>query len=90
MELFDLSAAGPGSAPLGWVELPVSLAEYLSQALQVVSGAPEEAMPGFKNPARPDQHYFAKVFYEGDPPEDEDGHARAAGQLEATVMLATS
>ncbi len=76
VELFDLSAAGPGSAPLSWVELPVSLAEYLSQALQVVSGAPEEAMPGFKDPAKPDQSYFAKVFYEGEAAADgkEEGH----------------
>ena len=76
VELFDLSAAGPGTAPLSWVELPVSLAEYLSQALQVVSGAPEEAMPGFKDPTKPDQSYFAKVFYEGELPEDgkEEGH----------------
>jgi CheY-like chemotaxis protein len=77
VELFDLSAAGPGTSPLTWVELPVALAEYLSQALQVVSGAPEEAMPGFKDPTKPDQNYFAKVFYELDPPEDEsqeEGH----------------
>ncbi len=76
VELFDLSAAGPGTVPLSWVELPVALAEYLSQALQVVSGAPEEAMPGFKDPAKPEQHYFAKVFYEGEPPEGdkEEGH----------------
>jgi signal transduction histidine kinase/CheY-like chemotaxis protein len=76
VELFDLSAAGPGSAPLSWVELPVSLAEYLSQALQVVSGAPEEAMPGFKDPTKPDQSHFAKVFYEGEPAvgDKEEGH----------------
>ena len=53
------------------MELPVALAEYLSQALQVVSGAPEEAMPGFKDPAKPDLNYFAKVFYEGELPEEE-------------------
>jgi nitrogen-specific signal transduction histidine kinase/CheY-like chemotaxis protein len=76
VELFDLSAAGPGSAPLSWVELPVALAEYLSQALQVVSGAPEESMPGFKDPTKPDQNYFAKVFYEGEPVANgkEEGH----------------
>jgi two-component system cell cycle sensor histidine kinase/response regulator CckA len=50
---------------LSWGELPLALAEYLSQALQMVSGAPEEAMPGFKHPARPECSYFAKVFYEG-------------------------
>jgi CheY-like chemotaxis protein len=76
VELFELSAAGPGGAPLTWAELPVSLAEYLSQALQVVSGAPEEAMPGFKDPAKPDLSYFAKVFYQGEPDGEgnEDGH----------------
>ena len=65
IELFDLSAPKPGHPPLTWAELPTPLAEYLSQALQVVSGAPEEAMPGFKHPTKPDQNYFAKVFYEG-------------------------
>ena len=58
---------GPERLRLTWAELPTSLAEYLSQALQVVSGAPEEAMPGFKHPAKPEQSYFAKVFYETDP-----------------------
>jgi signal transduction histidine kinase len=76
VELFELNASGPGSAPLSWVDLPASLAEYLSQALQMVSGAPEEAMPGFKHPAMPERNFFAKVFYEGDPPteETEEGH----------------
>jgi signal transduction histidine kinase/CheY-like chemotaxis protein len=76
VELFDLSAAGPGGAALSWVELPLALAEYLSQALQVVSGAPEEAMPGFKDPTKPDQSYFAKVFYEGEAVAEgkEEGH----------------
>ena len=32
--------------------------------MQVVSGAPEEAMPELAPPHRSDQHYFAKVFYE--------------------------
>ncbi|MCE0523945.1 MAG: ATP-binding protein [Methylacidiphilales bacterium] len=75
-ELFELSAAGPGPGPLSWADLPASLAEYLSQSLQMVSGAPEEAMPGFKHPARPEQNFFAKVFYEGDPAteEKEEGH----------------
>jgi nitrogen-specific signal transduction histidine kinase/CheY-like chemotaxis protein len=74
--LFDLKAEGPGNEPLRWVELPALLAEYLSQALQVVSGAPEESMPGFKDPAKPERGYFAKVFYECEPGEDEaeDGH----------------
>ena len=76
VELFELNVTGPGSAPLSWVELPAFLAEYLSQALQVVSGAPEEAMPGFKHPDKPERSYFAKVFYEGEPATEqtEDGH----------------
>ncbi len=76
MDLFDLQAGGPGAKPLTWVELPVSLAEYLSQALQVVSGVPEESMPGFKHPARPERNFFTKVFYAGVPatPQEEDGH----------------
>ena len=76
VELFDLDPSGAGDSPLTWAELPSSLAEYLSQALQVVSGAPEEPMPGFKHPAKPDRTYFAKVFYEGEPETDdvEEGH----------------
>ena len=66
-ELFGLNPAVPGAAPTSWADLPLSLAEYLSQALQVVSGAPEEAMPAFKHPDKPDCSYFAKVFYEGVP-----------------------
>jgi signal transduction histidine kinase/CheY-like chemotaxis protein len=75
-ELFELSPSGPGDRPLTWAELPASLAEYLSQALQMVSGAPEEGMPGFKHPARPECHYFAKVFYQGVPAAEaqEEGH----------------
>ena len=37
----------------------------------MVSGAPEEAMPGFKDPAHPEKTYFAKVFYEGIPGTEE-------------------
>lgn len=73
VELFGLNPSGPGNRPVSWVELPTPLAEYLSQALQVVSGAPEEAMPGFKDPARPEKSFFAKVFYEGPPSTEEDG-----------------
>jgi len=62
--LFDLNPNGPGAKTVSWADLPLPLAEYLSQALQVVSGAPEEAMPGFKHPTDPDGNYFAKVFYE--------------------------
>ena len=65
VELFDLSETGPGETPLNWADLPAPLAEYLSQALQVVSGAPEESMPGYKDLARPERNFFAKVFYEG-------------------------
>jgi signal transduction histidine kinase len=76
VELFELAPSGPRPTPLSWGELPSSLAEYLSQALQMVSGAPEEAMPGFKHPARPEQSFFAKVFYQSVPPteETEEGH----------------
>ena len=42
-ELFHLDAQGPGEKALPWGELPSYLAHYLSQALQVVSGAPAEA-----------------------------------------------
>jgi signal transduction histidine kinase len=74
--IFDLNSSGVGQAPLTWSELPAPLAEYLSQALQMVSGAPEEPMPGFKHPDRPEQSYFAKVFYEGEPATEdtEEGH----------------
>ncbi len=68
-ELFELNGSGPGPTPVAWVELPASLAEYLSQALQMVSGAEEEAMPGFKHPAKPERSYFAKVFYQCAPAE---------------------
>ena len=74
--LFGLGEDGPDSNPLNWAELPTPLAEYLSQALQMVSGAPEEAMPGYKDFAQPDRNFFAKVFYEGVPatPTEEEGH----------------
>ena len=67
---------GPGPHPLNWAELPAPLAEYLSQALQMVSGAPEEAMPGYKDFAAPERNYFSKVFYDGVPASDteEEGH----------------
>ena len=68
VELFDLAVPTPGRPPLSWAELPTPLAEYLSQALQMVSGAPEEAMPGFKHATKPDRNYFAKVFYAGSLP----------------------
>jgi signal transduction histidine kinase/CheY-like chemotaxis protein len=76
VDLFDLSPPDKAGVPLSWVDLPASLAEYLSQALQVVSGAPEESMPGFKRPDRPERTYFAKVFYEGEAAteEAEEGH----------------
>jgi len=76
VDLFGLPEDGPGPNPLTWAELPAPLAEYLSQALQVVSGAPEEAMPGYKDFAQPDRNYFTKVFYEGVPAseDEEEGH----------------
>jgi signal transduction histidine kinase len=75
-ELFDLHAKEGGHAPLNWDQLPVPLAAYLSQALQVASGIPEEAMPEFAHPATPGQSYFAKVFYQKVPAasEEEEAH----------------
>jgi signal transduction histidine kinase/CheY-like chemotaxis protein len=76
VDLFELPTSGPGKSTVSWAELPASLAEYLSQALQMVSGAPEEAMPGLKHPARPECNFFTKVFYEGVPAVgvEEEGH----------------
>lgn len=70
VELFSLPIPAPGGGPLGWTDLPAPLASYLSQALQMVSGAPEEAMPEYKHPAQADRNYFAKVFYQAVPPEE--------------------
>ncbi len=64
-QLFDLGPVEPGQEPLTWEKLPTMLADYLSRALHLVSGAPEEAMPEFKHPDHPDRTYFTKVFYEG-------------------------
>jgi len=71
VDLFELKTSGSGHPILSWGELPAALAEYLSQALQMVSLAPEEAMPEFKHPTKPNQTYFAKVFYEGVPATEE-------------------
>ncbi len=72
-DLFSLDVAGPGHATTPWAQLPTYLAQYLSQALTLVSGAPEEAMPELAHPTRPEQNYFAKVFYQGVPPmEDQE------------------
>lgn len=68
-ELFSLENASSEHPALRWEELPAFLAQYLSQALQTVSGAPEDAMPDLTHPTRPDQHYFAKVFYQSAPAE---------------------
>ncbi len=68
-DLFGLDAAGPGEQVMAWDQLPSFLARYLSHALQSVSGAPEEAMPELAHPSRPEQHYFAKVFYQNLLPE---------------------
>jgi signal transduction histidine kinase/DNA-binding NarL/FixJ family response regulator len=75
-ELFALDLAASGQEPIAWSDLPVYLAQYLSQALQLVSGAPEEAMPELRHASRPEQHYFAKVFYQSIPPagDDEEEH----------------
>ncbi len=63
-ELFDLEVPSSTGSILDWADLPVPLAEYLSRALQIVSGAPEEALPEFKHPSKSDPNYFAKVFYQ--------------------------
>jgi signal transduction histidine kinase len=63
-ELFHLNREGPGADSLPWNQLPPFLAQYLSQALQLVSGAPEEAIPELVPPDRTELHYFAKVFYQ--------------------------
>jgi signal transduction histidine kinase/CheY-like chemotaxis protein len=65
-DLFRLDSEGPGEAPMAWTKLPSFLAQYLAQALQLVSGAPEEAMPEVAHPSRPGLHYFAKVFYQSE------------------------
>lgn len=65
--LFSLPAK---PQPLGWNELPKFLAQYLSQALHMASGAIEEAMPDL---CQPDQHYFTKLFYHGIPATDKSG-----------------
>jgi signal transduction histidine kinase/CheY-like chemotaxis protein len=69
-DLFELDPLGPATVPMAWGALPPFLAQYLAQALQLVSGAPEEAMPELAHPLRSNQHYFAKVFYQGVPPVD--------------------
>jgi signal transduction histidine kinase len=76
VDLFELDENGPGKSTVIWADLPAALAEYLSQALQMVSGAPEEAMPGLKHPVKPECSYFAKVFYEGvaATEQEEEGH----------------
>jgi len=63
IDLFGLQNPTAGLQALSWDQLPLPLAEYLAQALQIVSGAPEEALPEFKHPSQ-DHSYFAKVFYQ--------------------------
>jgi signal transduction histidine kinase/CheY-like chemotaxis protein len=75
-ELFEIRPTGAAYAPLSWGELPPALAAYLSQALQMVSGAPQEAMPEFAHPTKPGQNYFAKVFYLEVPPAPEQEEER--------------
>jgi len=67
--LFDLETPQAGLPPMEWSQLPPVLAQYLSDALQRVSGAPEEAMPEFRLPYSSEQVYFAKVFYANIPAE---------------------
>ena len=71
-DLFDLDAPAADKQALEWNQLPDPLAEYLSQVLQIVSGAPEEALPEYKHPSKPGPNYFAKVFYQLIPAKD--GH----------------
>jgi signal transduction histidine kinase/CheY-like chemotaxis protein len=66
-ELFHLDPQGAGGKAVAWDDLPGPLARYLAQALQAVSGAPEEAMPDFAHPQRTHRHYFTKVFYQSVP-----------------------
>jgi signal transduction histidine kinase len=66
-DLFELEVSTAGQAPREWNHLPPFLGQYLSRALQLVSGAPEESMPELVHAKRPDQHYFAKVFYQNVP-----------------------
>ena len=77
-DLFALDADAAEQSPLRWEQLPAFLAHYLSQALQLVTGAPEEPMPDLAHPLRSDQHFIAKVFYQGvaaeDGQADEDEH----------------
>ena len=63
-ELFQLNPHGPCGKAVTWNDLPPPLALYLTQALQLITGAPEEPMPDLAHPQRPTQHYFAKVFYQ--------------------------
>lgn len=75
-ELFDIRGPESARTSLTWDELPTVLATYLSQALQVVSGAPQEAMPEFTHPTKPGKNYFAKVYYQNIPAtaEQEEEH----------------
>ncbi len=75
-ELFDIRSTGLGRTPLSWSELPSALALYFTQAFQVVSGSPQEAMPEFAHPTKEGQNYFAKVFYQdmAATPDQEEAH----------------
>ena len=63
--LFSLEPPQPEENPLPWDQLPAFLAQYLSQALQLASGAPEEAMPDVPPATDAAAHYLAKVYYQG-------------------------
>ncbi len=75
-ELFSLEMPTPTTARVAWDRIPPFLAQYLSHALQLVSGAPEEPMPELAHATRPEIRYFAKVFYQGVPatPASEEEH----------------
>ncbi len=66
-ELFDLEKPRPETTKVPWDQIPPFLAQYLSQALQLFSGGPEESMPELAHSTRPECRYFAKVFYQGVP-----------------------
>ncbi|MCE0498624.1 MAG: ATP-binding protein [Methylacidiphilales bacterium] len=70
VDLFEIESPTSAGQSLEWSQLPVPLAEYLSKALQIVSGAPEEALPEYQHPSKPDPNYFAKVFYQLVPAKD--------------------
>lgn len=62
-EVFEIPIIAVGHGSMKWSELSDPLTKYLSEALPAVSGVPEEAMPEFPHPTKPERRYFSKVFY---------------------------